>query len=163
MLRVRALSQNHDAVRRERRRLRGDGLHLHARVRAATPPAERLTGLRARPHRREGVSVASSVTPRPAAHACESRARCRHQPQGRLQAPGARDRVDHARHYSHAIPALQEEAAERITGLVLAEGVDGGGSNARQQARAVPAISRLVARLIRLEQEEHQRAHCPNC
>jgi hypothetical protein len=68
-----------------------------------TAPTERLTGVRLGDR---GGQAAEDPTPRPQAHARQPGAARRHQPEGHLRAPRARDRVDHSRHVSHAIPAL---------------------------------------------------------
>ena len=58
---------------------------------------------------------------RPAAHPCHAGTAGRRASQGRLRAAGARDRLDHARYLLARHPAMQEEAAALIAGLVFAK------------------------------------------
>jgi hypothetical protein len=77
--------------------------------------------------------------PRPPAHPRDPRARGRRSPQSRLRAPRSREHHDHARHYSHTIPAMQETAASLVASLVFDQkwGRKGGQDGQHRQRSSV--------------------------
>jgi integrase len=68
---------------------------------------------------REGRRASAHQVPRPAAHARDARTRRRHPPEGRVRRLGHASITITLDTYSHAIPAMQETAAELVASLVF--------------------------------------------